>query len=543
MFFTRLLEKSANSNASATTLQLLKKLKVPVTNSTVLNELENHPDYPSLYSISDSLNKWKVENVAVKVEPENVGELPTPFIAHTKNGGGNFVLVTNVNGTVEYLNENGRVKQKTKEEFLKQWNNVALFAEPAQNSGEQNYSAKRKKELVNVLRIPFIISACIVLIALNVLFNASSYRLWYGLIMMVKLAGCIVTGLLLWLEIDKNNAVLNQVCSGTKNINCTIILSSKASKLFNWISWSEIGFFYFAGSFLYLLSHPVLVEGSFLAWLNLFALPYTIFSIFYQWKIAKEWCPLCLLVQGLLIAESIIFYFGHWNNPDYHSINSHLELVEGSTIQLAFTSFLLPVFFWIATKKVYQTAHEAKRLRKELFQIKYNRDFFNSILLKQKKLTISTAGLGILIGNPKATNTIINVSNPYCTVCDLTHAAIEQILVKNRNLKIQIIFSASSDEDGHRSIIIKHFIAIAEKGDESRTRDALNQWYLSRKKNYELFAKKYPIDFDVDGLEKKKEAMVKWCKDVEIENTPTFFLNGYQLPKVFKIEDLNHLLM
>ncbi|HEY2722735.1 MAG TPA: hypothetical protein VGI82_13465 [Chitinophagaceae bacterium] len=38
-----------------------------------------------------------------------------------------------------------------------------------------------------------------------------------------------------------------------------------------------------------------------ISWLNIFALPYTLFSVYYQWKVAKQWCILCLAVQGLLL--------------------------------------------------------------------------------------------------------------------------------------------------------------------------------------------------------------------------------------------------
>lgn len=68
MHLNYLLERKANSNASLVTLKLLKELNVPVTASTVIDTIESHPDYPNLYSISDSLEKWKVENLALKVQ-------------------------------------------------------------------------------------------------------------------------------------------------------------------------------------------------------------------------------------------------------------------------------------------------------------------------------------------------------------------------------------------------------------------------------------------------------------------------------------------
>jgi hypothetical protein len=94
---------------------------------------------------------------------------------------------------------------------------------------------------------------------------------------------------------------------------------------FKLISWSEIGLFYFVGGFISLL-----VAGEqaasillILAWMNVAALPYTIFSIYYQWGVAKQWCILCLTTQVLLIAEFIAaFLLGSFSNTILISDNS-----------------------------------------------------------------------------------------------------------------------------------------------------------------------------------------------------------------------------
>jgi len=42
-----------------------------------------------------------------------------------------------------------------------------------------------------------------------------------------------------------------------------------------------------------------------LAILSFCALPYILFSVYYQWQVAKQWCVLCLTVQTILFAEGI----------------------------------------------------------------------------------------------------------------------------------------------------------------------------------------------------------------------------------------------
>ena len=77
----------------------LQQIPVRVTRSTVHTTLQNHPDYPSLLSISDVLKQWNVEALAVKTDKQKLRELPLPFIANVKDKHIAFVTITNVTET------------------------------------------------------------------------------------------------------------------------------------------------------------------------------------------------------------------------------------------------------------------------------------------------------------------------------------------------------------------------------------------------------------------------------------------------------------
>ncbi len=295
MRWTSLFEKKNFNNATQVTGQLLHQLHVPVTATTIANSLESHPDFPSLYSISDALKKWKVSSTAFQVEGDHLAELPAPFISHLKTSGGLFCVVTGVEKeTVSYIAPDGSAKEKSKEAFLKDWSGIVLLAETSLAGGEKTYSIERRKEIVQNARIPFIVACCLCLIAVYMMRTQEGDPGWlFPILAILKLTGSVVAGLLLWAEIGKANPVLQQICSSTKNTNCGAVLASKAARLFNLFSWSEIGFVYFTGGFLFLLSsaNTQLSTISLLAWLNVMALPYTIFSISYQWKSGKAMVP------------------------------------------------------------------------------------------------------------------------------------------------------------------------------------------------------------------------------------------------------------
>lgn len=539
MKLNNLLENKSYDNVSVTVNQLVKSLKIPVTASSVIETLEQHPNYPSLLSISDSLSKWKVEHIALKVKTEMLEDIPTPFIAHTKKDKGNFVLVNSVNGKIGYSDENGLTKYKAKEEFLKEWDNIVLLAKRNENSGEQLFKVKRRKEILNNIKIPFILIACVGFVIFSIIFS-SYVSLPYISLLLIKLTGCIISSLLLWFELDKSNPNLKQICTLGGKTNCTAVLDSKSSRLFNFISWSEVGFFYFAGSFLFLLMGVGNISSSIVltSWLNVLALPYTFFSIFYQWKVVKQWCPLCLAVQGLLLLEFVASYFGYWSYYYY------VPDLPADILLLFVLAFLIPVFFWIISKPLYLESENARRFRNDLGKMKYNREILDALLQTQKAITASTAGLGITLGNPDAKNTIIKICNPFCGPCAKAHPVISELLEHNPDVKVQIIFSGIKDDGVDKiNMVVKHLMAVYEKNDPANMKQALDDWYIRGKGKQEAFAALYPLDdaFDMK-LETKLNAMKMWCNETGIKFTPTYFVNGYQLPEVYKVEDLKQIL-
>lgn len=133
--------------------------------------------------------------------------------------------------------------------------------------------------------------------------------------------------------------------------------------------------------------------------------------------------------------------------------------------------------------------------------MKYNPDVFYGLLHKQKNIKDSANGLGILVGNENATNTVVKVCNPYCGPCAKAHPLIENLLHHIPNLKAQVVFTATNNEGDYRTAASKHLMAIAANGDKELTNNALDDWYLAKQKDYPAFAKKYKMNGE---LEKQK---------------------------------------
>jgi len=521
-------------NSIAVTQQLLNGLNIPFTFSAVEQAVKQHPDYPSISAVHEVLKEYKTENLVMQVEKENIDQLPVPFIAYMHGKPGGFITVSQVNDKrISYLKKGSLQKSEElmRSDFLKNWSGVALLAEKTENSGEHNYAVNRKKEQLQQIKLPALIGTVLLLIFLS-FFYQPAFNGWVTAAVLLNLSGTAIACLLLWYEIDKNNPLLQKVCSGTKTTNCSAILESKDAKLFGIISWSEIGFFYFTGSLLAVLT---LQEKAlpFLAWLNLATLFYPFYSVYYQWWIAKQWCPLCLSVQVVLVVEAVVFFAGSWFQPLFNHIYGYYSVA---------VVFVLPVLFWHFIKPFLLKAKEGEEYKNRFFRMKKDSRIFEALLNKQKKINASTEGLGITLGSPQATNTIIKVCNPYCGPCAKAHPAIHKLLQENNNIKVQILFTATTDEKDYRNKPVIHLLAIDEKNDAALIDRALDDWYLADKKDYDVFAAKYPMNGELKQQEKRVKAMKDWCDKAKIEFTPTFFVNGYQLPENYNVDELTYFL-
>ncbi len=527
------------------TITFLRLLNQRVNSATVNEGLQNHPEWPSLLCISDNLNHWHIPNGAGRTDPARIDELPTPFIANTTDRGAPVAVVSRITDTmVEVYQKNfNKPTLQNKAEFIKNWNGVYLIAEPNEHSGEPDFEANKRKAFFHTL-IPVAALTALLLFSFLLVWRVAGTAELMGLSAagiyiqyVVMLAGVFVSTLLLWYEMDKNNPMLKKVCTGIARGNCSAILTGKQAQVFKGLSWSEVGFFYFAGGLLVLLFAGMAVPqvAATVAILNLLALPYTLFSVYYQWRVARQWCVLCLAVQALLLVGGINVILG-----GFLSSFPAFSITAAANIILLYA---LPVLAWYALKPFILRAQEAKNTRRQYLRIKFNTEIYEALLKKQKQVTVPVEGIGIEIGNPDAANTLIKVCNTYCGPCSKAHPKIERLLEENPDLKVKIIFTSGPPEFDPAVKPSVHLLALAEQGDPVRLQQALDDWYLAETKDYDRFAAKYPMNGELLQQAHKLDAMNDWCNEMAIASTPTIFINGYQLPDAYNIEDIQYFLL
>ncbi len=73
----------------------LSSLHIRVSPRYITQQLQTHSNYPSLLSITDTLQELSIEHAAIQIEKDQLPEIPTPFLAHLTGNGGEWVIIKN----------------------------------------------------------------------------------------------------------------------------------------------------------------------------------------------------------------------------------------------------------------------------------------------------------------------------------------------------------------------------------------------------------------------------------------------------------------
>ena len=533
------------------TWRLIRLLKLKISYLGVKNKLEQHPDYPSLLSVVDCLEGFNVKTLGIKSTFEKLNTLPAPFISVHENIGEEYYnLVYKIEDEKFTIWDNKSFKRitKTKEEFISNWSGKILLVETSPESKEP--LSEYKHNTLLQWRTRSIIGASILLSFMLIISPLLSFN-WhldinsviYSFYYFLKFFGLLVSVLLLWYEIDNHNPFLQQLCTGGgEKSSCNSVLASKSAKFFGIISWSEIGLAYFFSGFNALIIFGL--GGIYqitLMTISIFGLLYIPYSIYFQYKVIKKWCPLCLGVQAILFFEgliSIILLSQNFYNPLNILINTSANLF---IIGLIFISILL---IWNLIADTIKAAKESSFAKSSLSRIKNDADIFNALLEKQEAHSELPKDLGIFIGDDQAKHRIVKVCNPYCGPCANMHVKLEKLMKEVKDISVQIIFNTPLNTNDKRYLPTKHLIAIAQNGISLYSlQQALDDWYTAPIKHYDVFAKKYPIDcIEEDLINYNIKMMNNWCIENRITATPTLFIDGYKLPKNYSIDELVYIL-
>lgn len=486
---------------------------MPVAESYLRLRLESHPDYPSLIAVQDTLEELGINSYACSGTKEELKNENRPFLAHFNIGEGYIMSFKDV----------ANAEQKVKD-FDNTWSGNVMFAEPTKKTGNAEHDKLYKKEKLN----RFFCIAAIFLFA-SVLLGLSIAA---GSVSAILLTASNSIGLYFsWLIAQKefgiSNSVSDKICSMAKHSRCESVLFSKGAKLFNWLTWGDVGIVYFSSSLLYLLISLLTNQPISLYYIiSIAGLIFPIYSLYYQLKIVKQWCMLCIGVLAVLGINAIIGFV------QLSTISLHITGVLVNEVLLLTGVICFILAAWQLLKSLFQKSLTSLSNEIKATRLKRSPEIFKALLDKQelKQINLPCLDDSIRFGKSSAPYQLVIACNPYCDPCAEAHQAIEDLYEKYPfflavSLRF-VVFSLAEDNSVTKatSSIIR-----AIKEDKKSAFEVTKDWY--KRMNFDWFMEKYQTENK--SPIKELEFYKNWVVEAEIRSTPKFFINGRQLPTVF----------
>jgi len=497
--------------------RILRLKKIQVSKGHLKEQLLSHPDYPSLMSISDILDEMRVPNAVVRIEKDKIREVPVPFMVHTAANGGQFLVVDNVDRLMA-RNPN----------FVNTWNGVVLAVENDGTVADDTARGRveKKRQLLYLLAVVMLMT-----VLGFIFFNFSPANIVSSACVIL---GGIVSVFIVRREFGYSDMMVEQLCEIGKSTDCGSVLKSKGTRLFSWLSISDLTIIYYSSMvvLLALLSSDQLAVSSTISFLSAAAIPFTFFSIYYQWKIAKKWCVLCLaIVATLWINFGVVV-------PRF--AEADVFRLEPSVIIAVMLTFLCSAGIWLlairpAVIGYMETTNEYFRL----VRFKRNPDVFRSILEFRRKIDMAPLTHDLQLGTAAAPLKVLMVCNPLCIPCAAAHELLYDLMARYEfSLTVRFAVNYSNKEDIRTRVVEHIFKAVAgnnKYSDPGYVSRLIHDWY--EQMNYTEFVRQYPVENDMP-VDTEIEEQRGWLARIPIKATPTIFVCGYELPEQYSVADL-----
>lgn len=506
----------------------LKLIKVKYTESYLHKLAQTHPNKNNMLGLKQVLDVYGIETEGVKYDDKLLAELVFPCILHISGG---FVVGKDLeNDTITYIYEDTEVK-KGVDDFCHIWTGHALLPTGDFSTAiEPNYASNRKAEVIKLTGktllwiLPVFIWG---MIFFSSLLNISFYSCIDTILEWIGLLLCYF---LMEKQIFRKSNYGDKVCSAFHLNNCNDVLFSDKAKV-GILSWSEIGFGYFAAR---LICRIIIPEAQLaLALIGWISMLYGIWSLWQQLKVLHNFCLLCTLVQVVVWTIGVMDMCAITHGvSDFYSFVFDFILVESIIV--------LSILFTHVVASYYNSEKERMDAVWKLNSFKADEDVFHVKLHQQEHYETSEEDSHVVFGNKDSKIHITILSNPHCNPCAKMHKRVESLLESyGDKLCVQYIFTSFNEElEESCRFLIASYLQL----DTIMSQTILHQWFDGEKDNAKDYISIIPVDIRVKETEEELEKHWQWRTRTGITATPTILVNGYLLPDGYEIEDLPFLI-
>ena len=487
---------------------ILEKLKVPYTETYLGNLVDSNPNKDNLLGLSNILSQYGIQNQAISVNSIfDVTNEDLPAICIFED---DLVIIEKITSTqIEIVSKTGK-STIILSDFEEKWNNILLLYKLTIHNGEpffkQHLLEKRKKYLCGF----FIISTLLILAL-----SKKEYEFPFFLFLLDLLGAAL--GLYMSYLVKRREYHLDSdvsICSIHHYFDCNIQYT-----IYKDLKLSDLCVVFF-GTFVISLT-LFKISAVIVTIITGMTIPVITWSFIYQITKYKRYCPLCAIIQIVLLVLFVVNLF--------YGTNEFKLILINDIIVLAFAAVIAILIY--------------KRWLCHFWEIKSNNQMFQNRLnsIKEnylKEIMDHPVSMGqyndiedFYIGKGNSSNKLYAVLSPFCSPCRLQYLSAYNSLYLLNNVDICFCFICNTKEQ--REILIRLCSILYQTND---IREVLYDWYYRGVLDHEWFFNKYHYRNLSYGA-KISEKHLSWFKKNEVQVSPTFFFNGHRVPKGFTLTD------
>jgi uncharacterized membrane protein len=488
--------------------------------SDVIDDFEDlfqsHPNYPSLYAITDTFNLLSIENIAVKIPKEQIEELPKQFLAIYEN---QLVLVNKTNKNISIENEELKKKQITYSNFLEFWNGIIIAIEP--NTKITTISNK-KSSVWLLYTLPFI-----ALISLSIYYNEYTFNALGSLL--ISLVGILISVFILQEKFGVKNEIASKFCNINPSASCNSVIKSSNSKINNYFNFTDLPLLYFGISFLSILIQP-LQATLIVELISVISIPMIAYSVWLQKFLLKKWCVLCLAVSFLIVLQSVFLVFANTSFDSISQINFAV---------LLFVSIVV-ASIWLFIKPILETKYNLENTNTQLNKFKRNFSLFQFLSKEIEEYDDFEKLKGITFGNENATAQLTLILSPSCGHCHKAFKDSYELYQKfSEKIFLNILFNINpeNNENPYKTVV-ENLLALNEQNPKN-AQNAIIDWHINLL-DLENWKEKWTVEAPHMLVNQQIQNQYYWCLKNEFNYTPVKIINGELFPESYEISDLKY---
>jgi uncharacterized membrane protein len=501
-------------------LNILKKYLVLNNYSSQKDLFEDaflsHPNYPSLYAVTDSLDSLSIENLAVKIPKDQFNELPEFFLSLFKE---ELVLVNKDKTALLIENEKGIKINLSVEEFLNDWSQIILVVE----------SNLEKNTLLNSsysTRLLYL-TPLVLLILFSVFINNFTINSFF--LLGTTVLGLLVSVLILQEKFGVKTEIVSKLCNISSETSCDSVIKSDKSQIVKGLSFFDLPILFFGVNFLSLLLSPIF-SSVIISLLSLLAIPFLLYSIWLQKSQIKKWCLLCLTVSAIIFVQGIPYLV--------KGVSLDNGFISGVIMYLMCVVIVGAIWFFVRPLLENEVA-----LKNELNLHKRFKRNFKVFRFLTKKVDVQEGYeslKGITYGDSNAPVKLSFFLSPSCGHCHKAFKDALSLFEKNKDkVYLKVLFNVNPENNGNKYLSIVQTLLGLSFSDEVMARKALEDWH-GKNLDFEVWKEKWHSSSYDMLVNTQMQKQYEWCLANNFNYTPVKLVNNELFPNEYEVVDLQY---